>query len=221
MHKPIGWYRCLRSAVKAAPPSGLRLPVGQSVLFAGSPQRRTARSQVTYGAAPAEAEATGLRCLLVGATDMSNERPENRNAGLPAAPARRRPPPRPAAVIAGWFLRRTTEMGSYRPWPVRRRCRSAPIRSPRRRARRRRTTNHQTEVEPDTFANGSTIVAAYQVGRIYDGGACAIGFATSTNNGASWTSGLLPGHHQVGRRRHERPRHRRRRSPTTPGTTSG
>src|SRR5579859_211604 len=54
-------------------------------------------------------------------------------------------------------------------------------------------TNHHTEVEPDTFSNGSTIVAAFQVGRIYDGGACAIGFATSTNNGASWTSGLLPG----------------------------
>ena len=55
------------------------------------------------------------------------------------------------------------------------------------------TTNHRTEVEPDSFLSGSTIVAAYQVGRIYDGGACAIGFATSTNNGASWTSGLLPG----------------------------
>ena len=55
------------------------------------------------------------------------------------------------------------------------------------------TTNHRTEVEPDTFSNGSTIVSAFQVGRIYDGGACAIGFATSTNNGASWTSGLLPG----------------------------
>ena len=54
------------------------------------------------------------------------------------------------------------------------------------------TTNHHTEVEPDTFSNGSTIVAAFQVGRIYDGGACAIGFATSTNNGATWTSGLLP-----------------------------
>jgi hypothetical protein len=55
------------------------------------------------------------------------------------------------------------------------------------------TTNHHTEVEPDTFSNGSTIVAAFQVGRIFDGGACAVGFATSTNNGASWTSGLLPG----------------------------
>src|SRR5512140_1913878 len=55
------------------------------------------------------------------------------------------------------------------------------------------TTNHQTEVEPDTFSFGSTIVAAYQVGRVYDGGACTIGFATSTNNGSSWTTGQLPG----------------------------
>src|SRR5262245_39662417 len=55
------------------------------------------------------------------------------------------------------------------------------------------TTNHSTEVEPDTFSNGSTIVAAFQVGRIYDGGGCAIGFSTSTDNGVTWTSGLLPG----------------------------
>src|SRR2546421_8464680 len=55
------------------------------------------------------------------------------------------------------------------------------------------TTNHHTEVEPDTFSNGSTIVSTFQVGRVFDGGACAIGFATSTNNGASWTNGLLPG----------------------------
>lgn len=55
------------------------------------------------------------------------------------------------------------------------------------------TTNHHANVEPDTFSAGSAIVAAFQVGRIYDGGACAIGYSTSTNNGASWTSGLLPG----------------------------
>ncbi|MGE5072560.1 MAG: sialidase family protein [Anaerolineae bacterium] len=55
------------------------------------------------------------------------------------------------------------------------------------------TTNHHTEVEPDSFSYGSTIVAAFQVGRIYDGGACAIGFATSSDNGATWTSGLVPG----------------------------
>ena len=55
------------------------------------------------------------------------------------------------------------------------------------------TTNHRANVEPDTFSHGSTIVAAFQVGRIYDGGACATGFATSTDNGATWTNGLLPG----------------------------
>jgi len=54
------------------------------------------------------------------------------------------------------------------------------------------TTNHHTEVEPDTFSNGSTIVATFQVGRVFDGGACDIGFATSTNNGGTWTNGLLP-----------------------------
>jgi BNR repeat-like domain len=54
-------------------------------------------------------------------------------------------------------------------------------------------TNHQANVEPDSFSNGSAMVAAYQVGRIFDGGACAIGFSTSTNNGATWTSDLLPG----------------------------
>ncbi|MGH2504800.1 MAG: hypothetical protein ACRDID_20005, partial [Ktedonobacterales bacterium] len=55
------------------------------------------------------------------------------------------------------------------------------------------TTYHHTEVEPDTYSSGSTIVSAFQVARIFDGGACAIGFATSTNNGASWANGLLPG----------------------------
>src|SRR5215218_2809230 len=51
---------------------------------------------------------------------------------------------------------------------------------------------HKTVVEPDTFSNGSTIVAAAQVGRIFDGGAAGIGFATSTNNGGAWVSGTLP-----------------------------
>src|SRR5438067_1427448 len=55
------------------------------------------------------------------------------------------------------------------------------------------TSQHQTEVEPDTFAAGSTIVSAFQVGRFFNGGASNIGFATSTNGGASWTAGFLPG----------------------------
>jgi hypothetical protein len=52
---------------------------------------------------------------------------------------------------------------------------------------------HKTVVEPDTFANGSTIVAVAQVGRIFDGGSTAIGFSTSANNGSTWSSGTLPG----------------------------
>jgi hypothetical protein len=55
------------------------------------------------------------------------------------------------------------------------------------------TSQHRTEVEPDTFAFGQTIVSAFQVGRFFDGGASAIGFATSTNGGATWTRGFLPG----------------------------
>src|SRR5205823_13042731 len=54
-------------------------------------------------------------------------------------------------------------------------------------------SNHHSDVEPDTYSYGSTIVSTFQVGRIFDRGACAIGFATSTNNGGTWTSGLLPG----------------------------
>jgi hypothetical protein len=54
------------------------------------------------------------------------------------------------------------------------------------------TSNHKTEVEPDTFAFGNTIVSAFQVGRFFDGGASNIGFATSTNAGETWTKGFLP-----------------------------
>jgi hypothetical protein len=52
---------------------------------------------------------------------------------------------------------------------------------------------HQSEVEPDTFAFGNTIVSAFQVGRVFGGGSSNIGWATSTNGGASWTNGFLPG----------------------------
>ncbi len=54
-------------------------------------------------------------------------------------------------------------------------------------------SQHATSVEPDTFAFGSTIVAAAQVGRYFNGGASDIGFATSTDAGLTWTSGVLPG----------------------------
>jgi hypothetical protein len=54
-------------------------------------------------------------------------------------------------------------------------------------------SQHATEVEASAFASGSTIVSAFQVGRIFTGGSSDIGFATSTNAGAAWTSGFLPG----------------------------
>jgi hypothetical protein len=52
---------------------------------------------------------------------------------------------------------------------------------------------HQTEEEPDTYSFGSTIVASFQVGRFSNGGANNIGWATSTDNGVTWTHGFLPG----------------------------
>jgi hypothetical protein len=52
--------------------------------------------------------------------------------------------------------------------------------------------SHATEVEPSASASGSTVVAVFQVGRIYSGGSAAIGYSTSTDGGRSWSSGLLP-----------------------------
>jgi hypothetical protein len=54
-------------------------------------------------------------------------------------------------------------------------------------------SQHATEVEPDTASWGSTVVAVFQVGRIRDGGAANIGWATSRNAGRTWTRGFLPG----------------------------
>jgi RTX calcium-binding nonapeptide repeat (4 copies) len=53
--------------------------------------------------------------------------------------------------------------------------------------------NHETQVEPDSHAFGSTIVTVFQSGRFVDGGAATIGFATSRNGGLTWRFGLLPG----------------------------
>jgi hypothetical protein len=55
------------------------------------------------------------------------------------------------------------------------------------------TSQHATEVEPDSFAFGSTVVAAFQVGRISSGGSSDIGFAISTDGGVIWQNGFLPG----------------------------
>jgi RTX calcium-binding nonapeptide repeat (4 copies) len=54
-------------------------------------------------------------------------------------------------------------------------------------------SQHETEVEPDSFTYERTTVSAFQVGRRLDGAATNIGYAVTTNDGATWTSGLLPG----------------------------
>jgi len=50
---------------------------------------------------------------------------------------------------------------------------------------------HETQVEPGSFAYGSTIVTAFQSGRFVEGGAAAIGWSTSTDAGKHWRTGLL------------------------------
>ena len=52
---------------------------------------------------------------------------------------------------------------------------------------------HATEVEPHMLSNGSTLVAAFQTGRIPLGGATDIGWATSSDGGNTWSHGFLPG----------------------------
>ena len=81
-----------------------------------------------------------------------------------------------------------------------------PVREPRR-------AQHETEVEPDSFAHGKTVVTVFQVGRVFSGGARNIGFAVSRDSGRTWKHGFL-----------QRPRAEARairRSPTTAGTASG
>jgi Cytochrome P450 len=55
------------------------------------------------------------------------------------------------------------------------------------------SSQHKTEVEPDTYSWGSTMVAAFQVARVADGGGADLGFSTSTDSGKTWTFGSLPG----------------------------
>jgi hypothetical protein len=52
---------------------------------------------------------------------------------------------------------------------------------------------HATIVEPDSASFGTTVVTAFQVGRIRTGGAGTIGWASSRDSGRTWRSGTLPG----------------------------
>jgi hypothetical protein len=55
------------------------------------------------------------------------------------------------------------------------------------------TSQHATEVEPDTFAWGSTVVMAAQAGRFFSGGASNVAVSTSTDDGRTWIQQYLPG----------------------------
>jgi hypothetical protein len=55
------------------------------------------------------------------------------------------------------------------------------------------TSQHATQVEPDAFAFGTTIVAAFQSGRFFIAGSSDIAFATSHDGGSTWITGVLPG----------------------------
>jgi hypothetical protein len=54
-------------------------------------------------------------------------------------------------------------------------------------------SQHETAVEPDSFAWGSTVVAAYQLGRRAQGAAANIGMAVSHDAGRTWRRSLLSG----------------------------
>lgn len=55
-------------------------------------------------------------------------------------------------------------------------------------------SQHQTQVEPDTFSAGSTVVSAFQSGRFnIGGGASGISWTSSFNAGWTWKGGTLPG----------------------------
>ena len=56
------------------------------------------------------------------------------------------------------------------------------------------SSQHRTQVEPDSFAWGNTIVAVSQSGRFNSGGGSSnIVFASSQDGGKHWTTGGLPG----------------------------
>jgi BNR repeat-like domain len=58
---------------------------------------------------------------------------------------------------------------------------------------RNRDSQHESAVEPDDFAFGSTVVATFQVGRRAGGASSNIGAAVSHDGGRTWQRSVLPG----------------------------
>src|ERR671935_2760765 len=48
------------------------------------------------------------------------------------------------------------------------------------------TSQHATEVEPDTFAHHGTVLGTFQVGRFFNGGASDTGVVRSGDGGTTW-----------------------------------
>ena len=86
---------------------------------------------------------------------------------------------------------------------------------------RNASSQHQTQVEPDSFGFGSTEVTTFQSGRFVDGGASNIGWATTTDAGLTWKSGFLPGLTMFGAPRASIRGPATPSSRTTPGTACG
>jgi hypothetical protein len=53
------------------------------------------------------------------------------------------------------------------------------------------TSQHATELEPDTFSHHGTTISTFQVGRFFNGGASDVGWSRSTD-ATSWSDGFLP-----------------------------
>ncbi len=52
---------------------------------------------------------------------------------------------------------------------------------------------HQSEMQPSLASDGGKVlVGAFEVGRIFNGGSSAIGWATSPSGGTGWKNGLIP-----------------------------
>ena len=54
-------------------------------------------------------------------------------------------------------------------------------------------SQHETQVEPDSFTFGRTTVAVFQTGRRFEGASANIAFATTRDDGLTWRGGELPG----------------------------
>jgi hypothetical protein len=54
-------------------------------------------------------------------------------------------------------------------------------------------SQHESQVEPDSYTFGATTVAVFQNGRNRTGGAASIAFSTSKDGGRTWRQGILPG----------------------------